>query len=65
MTGIDLLVIKFAKFINMMIFLSISIIIYNKCIAIDLCRQRDNSFLCANIASRSELNDIPKILCIG
>ena len=38
----------------------------NKCIAndiINLCRQRDNSFHCANIASRSELNDILKILC--
>ena len=37
----------------------------NKCIAndiINLCRQRDNSFGCANIASRSELNDILKIL---
>ena len=38
----------------------------NKCIAndnINLCCQRDNSFHCANIASRSELNDILKILC--
>ena len=38
----------------------------NKCIAndnINLCRQRDNSFHCSNIASRSELNDILKILC--
>ena len=38
----------------------------NKCIAIDiidLCRHRDKSFHCANIASRSELNDILKILC--
>ena len=36
----------------------------NKCIAndiINLCRQRDNSFHCANIASCSELNDILKI----
>ena len=38
----------------------------NKCIAndiINLCRQRDNSFHCANIASRSELNDVLKIFC--
>ena len=38
----------------------------NKCIAndvINLCRQRDNSVHCANIASRLELTDIPKILC--
>ena len=62
MTGIDLLVIYFVKFINMMInFVNIN----NKCIAndiIDLCRHRDNSFHCANIASHSELNDILKIL---
>ena len=30
---------------------------------INLCRQRDNSFHCVNIASRSEINDILKILC--
>ena len=38
----------------------------NKCIAIDiigLCHHRNNSFRCANLASRSELNDILKILC--
>ena len=38
----------------------------NKCIAndiIDLCRQCDNSFHGANIASHSELNDIIKMLC--
>ena len=63
MTGIDLLVIEFAKFINMMIFF---VNIDNKCIAndiINLCRQRDNSFHCANIASCLELTDVLKILC--
>ena len=38
----------------------------NECIAndiINLCRQRDNSFHSANIASRLELTDIQKILC--
>ena len=41
----------------------------NKCIANDIInhyiisRQRDNSFHCANIASRSELYDILEILC--
>ena len=40
--------------------------IVNKSIANDitnLCRQRDNSFHCANIASRSGLNDMLKIFC--
>ena len=38
----------------------------NKCISndvINLCRQRDNSFHCANIASRLELTDNLNILC--
>ena len=63
MAGIDLLsylVCKVYKYDDFLVNID------NKCIAndiIDLCCQRDNSFHCANIASRSELNDILKILC--
>ena len=64
MTDIDLLVISFAKFIYK--YDDFLVNIDNKSIAndiINLCRQRDNPFHCATIASRSELNDILKILC--
>ena len=43
-------------------FLLISIIRFIANNIINLCRQRGNLFHCSNIASRSELNDILRIL---